>query len=80
MDGNNSHPEDAGLHPAYMQGLAARNRVTNACDAVYLLLEVLPFSKQIEISRLYSELCSIQGRLEHLLKDVPITARVEDAE
>lgn len=28
------------LHPAYVQGLSARNRLTDARDAVYRLLDV----------------------------------------
>ncbi len=65
------------LHPAYVQGLSARNRLTDARDAVYRLLDGLPMHKRIAMADLYSELCCIQGRLEKLLEDVPAVIHVE---
>lgn len=60
------------LTPAYMQGLAARNRLTDARDAVHRLREHLP-EKRSELVALYNQLCSIQATLEALLEDVPTT-------
>lgn len=60
------------LHPAYKAGLAARNRLTDARDAVHRLRDHLP-EKRGELVALYNQLCSIQGVLEALLEDVPST-------
>lgn len=60
------------FNPAYIQGLTARNRLTDARDAVYRLIETLPVSRQQAAARIYQDLCAIQGRLENLLDDVPI--------
>ena len=60
------------LHPAYKAGLAARNRLTDARDAVHSLREHLP-EKRSELVTLYNQLCSIQGALEALLEDIPTT-------
>ena len=60
------------LHPAYKAGLAARNRLTDARDAVHRLREHLP-EKRTELVELYNQLCAIQGTLEVLLEDVPTT-------
>jgi hypothetical protein len=68
MKGDNAMEEQ--LHPAYVQGLSARNRLTDARDAVYRLLDGLPMHKRIAMANLYSELCCIQGRLEKLLRSV----------
>lgn len=65
------------LHPAYVQSLSARNRLTDARDAVYRLLEGLPMHKRIAAANIYSELCCIQGRLEKLLEDVPTAIHIE---
>jgi hypothetical protein len=64
--------DDNPLNPTYIQGLTARNRLTDARDAVYRLIETLPVSRQRAAARIYQDLCSIQGRLENLLDDVPI--------
>ncbi len=65
------------LHPTYVQGLSARNRLTDARDAVYRLIDGLPMHKRIAAANIYSELCCIQGRLEKLLEDVPTVIHVE---
>ena len=65
------------LHPAYVQSLSARNRLTDARDAVYRLLDGLPMHKRIAAANIYSELCCIQGRLEKLLEDMPTVIHVE---
>ena len=65
------------LHPAYRRGLTARNRLTDARDAVYRLLDGLPMHKRIAAANIYSDLCCIQGRLEKLLEDVPTVIRIE---
>lgn len=66
--------DNGGLHPAYVQGLVARNRLTDARGEVYRLLTELPASKRRAVIQLYNQLCSIQGALENLLKDVPVLA------
>ena len=65
------------LRPAYVQGLSARNRLTDSRDAVYRLLDRLPMHKRVAVANLYCELCCIQGRLEKLLEDVPTVIHVE---
>ena len=65
------------LHPAYIQGLTASNRLTDARTEVWNLLDVLPMRKQVTIVNLYNQLCHVQGTLENLLKDIPTTVRVE---
>ena len=65
------------LNTIYVRGLSARNRLTDARDAVYRLLDGLPMRKQIAVANIYSELCCIQGRLEKLLEDVPTVIRIE---
>jgi hypothetical protein len=65
------------LHPAYVRSLTARNRLTDARDAVYRLLDGLPMHKRIAVANIYSDLCCIQGRLEKLLEDVPTMIHVE---
>ena len=59
-----------------MQGLSARNRLTDARDAVYRLLDRLPMHKRIAVADLYCELCCLQGRLEKLLEDVPTVIHI----
>lgn len=61
------------LNPAYLQGLTASNRLTDARGEVYRLLTVLPSEQRTEVIHLYNQLCSIQGALENLLKDVSTT-------
>jgi hypothetical protein len=60
-----------------VHGLSARNRLTDARDAVYRLLDGLPMHKRIAAANIYGELCCIQGRLEKLLEDVPTVIHVE---
>ena len=64
--------DDNPLNHIYIQGLTARNRLTDARDAVYRLIETLPVSRQRAAARIYQDLCGIQGRLENLLAGVPI--------
>jgi hypothetical protein len=59
------------LDPAYVQGLAACNQLTDARDAVWNLLDVLPMRKQVAVVRIYNALCQVQGELEKLLEDIP---------
>jgi hypothetical protein len=65
------------LSAAYLQGLAASNRLTDARGEVYRLLTVLPPHKRSAVIRIYNQLCSIQGALENQLKDVPVTVESE---
>ena len=64
------------LHPAYVRGLTARSRLTDARDALYRLLDGLPMHKRIAAANIYGDLCCIQGRLEKLLEDVPTVIHV----
>lgn len=66
------------LNPAYLQGLTARNRLTDARGEVYHLLTVLPAHRRREVIYLYNRLCRIQGALENLLKETPVAARPDD--
>lgn len=56
---------------AYVLGLSARNRLTDARDAVHRLRDHLPDEKRGDLVAIYNELCSVQGKLEALLEDVP---------
>ena len=69
--------EDNRLNPAYVKGLSARNRLTDARGEVWNLLDVLPMRKQVVIVRLYNALCQVQGELEKLLEDIPTIAQME---
>jgi hypothetical protein len=66
------------LHPVYVQGLTTRNRLTDACTAVYRLIRVLSGKQRSTAIVIYNDLCSIQGRLEDLLVDVPNTENESD--
>lgn len=59
------------LNPAYLQGLAARNRLTDARDEVHRLEKMLPTDKRSSLIQIYNDLCNLQGRLEGLLEDIP---------
>lgn len=54
-----------------MQGLTARNHLTDVRDAVWNLFDMLPQPKQVVVARLYSGLRRAQGEMEKLLEDVP---------
>jgi hypothetical protein len=64
--------------PEYVAGLTARNRLTDARDAVHRLSDHLPAEKHSEIARIYNQLCQVQGALEAMLEDVPTTIEVDD--
>jgi hypothetical protein len=68
---------DNNLNPAYVQGLTARNRLTDARGEIWNLLDVLPVPKQVVVARIYNALCQVQGELEKLLEDVPTVVHVE---
>ncbi len=68
---------DESLNPAYVRGLAARNRLTDARGAVWNLLDALPLRKQVVVVRLYNMLCQVRGELEKLLEDVPAAIKLE---
>ncbi|MBN1137673.1 MAG: hypothetical protein JXM73_13890 [Anaerolineae bacterium] len=59
------------FNPAYIEGLVARNRLTDARSQVHKLLEVLPATGHSAIIDIYNKLCLVQGALENLLDDVP---------
>ena len=58
--------DSSNLTPAYLQGLAASNRLTDARGEVYRLLTELPPHKRRAVIRIYNQLCSIQGTLENI--------------
>lgn len=62
---------DNDLNPAYVQGLAASNRLTDARGEVYRLAELVSPAQGATVIRLYNQLCSVQGSLEALLNAVP---------
>ncbi len=59
------------FHLAYVLGLSARNRLTDARIEVHRLRDFVPDEKRSDIVTLYNQLCSIQGTLEALLDDIP---------
>ncbi len=66
---------DKQISPAYVLGLSARNRLTDARIEVHRLRDFLPDEKHGDLIAIYNQLCSMQGTLEALLDDIPAYLR-----